>query len=105
MHHVPGASFGRTYDARAFGPFGVGTSQGSRQSSRQLGDTFLRGPGKPLLQFEVTNESHWESATRVPATGQNAGFGDHLIPDARRDTGLGIGGDFRQKYVWTQPAP
>ncbi|MBX7096633.1 MAG: hypothetical protein K1X89_02880 [Myxococcaceae bacterium] len=60
--------------------------------------------GKPQLQFTVTNESHWESGTRVPESGQEAGLDKALVSDRKRDTGVGLGGDFTQRYVWTQPA-
>lgn len=58
--------------------------------------------GKPILEFEATNESHWESATRVPASGQDAHLPNFLIPDQERGGGFGVGGDFQQRFVWRQ---
>jgi hypothetical protein len=60
--------------------------------------------GEPLFQVEVTNESHWESGTRVPGSGQKlTGGREYLVPDEGRGRGLGVGGDFTQRFIWTQP--
>ncbi len=64
--------------------------------------TGIDANGKPQLQFTVENLSHWESATRVPGVGKDAGFNDYLVPDVGRDRGVGLGGDFQQRYVWSQ---
>lgn len=59
--------------------------------------------GEVQLKFTVTNTSHWQSGTRVPKTAQESlGLGEYLIPDSKRDQGLGIGGDFKQNFVWNE---
>jgi hypothetical protein len=58
--------------------------------------------GKPNLEFEVVNNSHFESGTRVPASFQDKGLPPYLVGDRKRETGLGVGGDWVQRYVWTQ---
>ncbi|MCP3100208.1 hypothetical protein LZ198_15150 [Myxococcus sp. K15C18031901] len=57
--------------------------------------------GKPNLEYSVENSSHFESGTRVPATFQEQGLPPALIGDRKRETGLGVGGDWLQRYVWT----
>jgi len=49
----------------------------------------------------VSNLSHWESATRVPAVGQNAGLPKYLMKNAPRSE-LGPGGNFEQEFVWKE---
>ncbi len=58
--------------------------------------------GKLYLEYEVTNELHWESGTRTPAVAQKVGLPKHLMPDAKRGEGIGLGGDFEQRFVWRQ---
>lgn len=58
--------------------------------------------GKPELQFQVTNTSHWESATRLPQSFQDKGLPPSLVGNHGRDEGTGLGGDFIQRYQWTQ---
>lgn len=57
--------------------------------------------GKPNLEYEVVNNSHFESGTRVPATFQEKGLPPALVQDRKRETGLGVGGDWIQRYTWT----
>ncbi|MBZ4419075.1 hypothetical protein [Myxococcus sp. RHSTA-1-4] len=57
--------------------------------------------GKPNLEYTVVNNSHFESGTRVPASFQQKGLPEYLVPDQKRETGLGVGGDWVQEYVWT----
>jgi hypothetical protein len=57
--------------------------------------------GKPNLTYEVVNNSHFESGTRVPATFQEKGLPPALVQDRKRETGLGVGGDWIQRYTWT----
>ncbi len=68
--------------------------------------------GKAELEFEVTNQSHWWSASRTPSSFQEKGLPENVINDRPRDTGFGLGGNFVQRYVWSksvdvpkQPAP
>jgi LysM repeat protein len=56
--------------------------------------------GNVTLEYTVRNDSDWDSATRVPATGQAVGFPDHLLPNQNPDSGLHVGGNFRQEYRW-----
>jgi len=58
--------------------------------------------GKPQLQFQVTNTSHWESATRLPQSFQDKGLPPSLVGDRNRDQGVGLGGGFIQRYQWNQ---
>jgi hypothetical protein len=84
---------------------GTYTALESFAGSYQTKVTYLGrdGSGEPLFQVEVTNSSHWESGTRVPASGQGlTGGRDYLVPDTNRGRGLGIGGDFDQRFIWTQ---
>ncbi|AGC43143.1 hypothetical protein MYSTI_01811 [Myxococcus stipitatus DSM 14675] len=57
--------------------------------------------GKPNLSYEVVNNSHFESGTRVPATFQDKGLPPSLVDDRKREQGVGIGGDWIQRYTWT----
>ncbi|WP_163868836.1 hypothetical protein [Myxococcus eversor] len=57
--------------------------------------------GKPNLSYEVVNNSHMESGTRVPASFQEKGLPPALVQDRQRETGLGVGGDWVQRYQWT----
>ncbi|MGA9526425.1 MAG: hypothetical protein WBV82_33555 [Myxococcaceae bacterium] len=60
--------------------------------------------GKPNLQYEVVNLSHFESGTRVPASFQEKGLPPALVDNRGRESGLGLGGSFEQRYVWTGKA-
>ena len=58
--------------------------------------------GERTVQYTVTNNSHWESGTRIPASVQNLGLPSFLVPDRGRDQGLNIGGNFQQVFTWEQ---
>lgn len=62
--------------------------------------------GKATLEFEVHNVSDWDSGTRIPEVGRGPLNGrDSVVPSVGRDSELGVGGDFRQIYRWTQEVP
>lgn len=57
--------------------------------------------GKANLEVTVTNESHFQSGTRVNGDAQNnLGLPKYLIGDRERGQGLGLGGNFDQKYIY-----
>ncbi|MCE9672151.1 hypothetical protein LY474_30525 [Myxococcus stipitatus] len=57
--------------------------------------------GKPNLEFTVENLSHFQSGTRVPQSFQDAGLPEYLVPNHKRGEGVGIGGNWQQRYIWT----
>ncbi|MFE8604093.1 LysM peptidoglycan-binding domain-containing protein [Archangium violaceum] len=53
------------------------------------------------LKIVVENESHWESATRTPAVFRKAGSPKYFVADATRKKSL-VGGDFTQRFIWSE---
>jgi LysM repeat protein len=58
--------------------------------------------GNVTLQYTVTNDSHFESGTRLPGSLQDHGAPEHVIDDQPRGTGIHVGGNFQQVYTWEQ---
>ena len=58
--------------------------------------------GEYFLDFEVKNTSGWESATRLRKDTNNNGIHNGIIPNKSRGSGINLGGNFHQKWVWSE---
>lgn len=54
-----------------------------------------------FVRVTVSNTSHWESATRIPQRGMDAGLPPSLVSDMPRED-CGPGGDFAQLFIWQE---
>ena len=54
------------------------------------------------LSYFVTNTSTWESASRLRIDNDKNGSHDGIFPNKARNTGLHIGGNFRQNWNWEE---
>jgi len=57
--------------------------------------------GQAKFDVEVNNEARWGSGTRLPSKLQVLGA-DHVLDDRPRNSGVGVGGDYFQKFVWQE---
>jgi hypothetical protein len=97
--------------SHAFGFTGDGTREGGSYTALEwyLGsyNTTVRytgqdpNTGKAILDIEVSNVSDWASGTRLPGS-QQIGGRNKILPETKRGGKLGIGGDFDQRFEWTQ---
>ena len=60
--------------------------------------------GQHMLTFSVTNPSTWDSATRLRIDNNGDGVHDGIFPNHDRNAPntLHIGGNFNQKWTWTE---
>lgn len=57
--------------------------------------------GRAKFDVVVRNEARWASGTRLPESVQ-VGGSDHVVGDRSRNSGLGIGGDYSQRFEWSE---
>lgn len=57
------------------------------------------------LNFQVSNTSSWESATRFRIDNNGDGIHDGIFPNTSRtnNSDISIGGNFTQIWYWTEP--
>ncbi|GAB1858721.1 hypothetical protein MHTCC0001_35610 [Flavobacteriaceae bacterium MHTCC 0001] len=58
--------------------------------------------GNRILNFSVNNPSTWESATRLRIDNDGDGNHDGIFPNKERGEGINIGGNFNQRWTWTE---
>ena len=58
--------------------------------------------GTYTLNYKVTNETGWESATRLRVAHEGSSYHEGIIPNCDRGTGIGLGGTIREKWTWTE---
>ena len=58
--------------------------------------------GEYILNFEVTNTSSWESATRLRKDNDKNGSHDAIIPSKERGVGIKLGGNLQQIWRWSE---
>lgn len=58
--------------------------------------------GTYTLKYTVSNNSGWESATRLRVSHKPGGPHEGIIPDCDRDAALGLGGTISEKWTWSE---
>ena len=57
--------------------------------------------GTYQLNYEVSNDSGWESATRLRVSHEHS-YHDGIIPNSKRGEGIGLGGTISEKWQWSE---
>lgn len=58
--------------------------------------------GSDNLNCTVTNTTEWESGTRLRKDNNHDGQPDAIIPNKMRATGIGLGGNTKEIWKWTE---
>ena len=57
--------------------------------------------GTYRLDYEVLNDTGWESATRLRVSHEHS-YHDGIIPNSNRGEGIGLGGTISEKWTWSE---